>query len=180
MEEAPEPRYAFPAIERSADGEEVPMPRRPLLRMVSAAGELVAYASVLVPIYRLPPCEEKSQCLRLAVAPESERTRFLPVVVASWRVANGVVVPTPMRPLVVKFPFDVVVALPPTQRLLEMERLVVEALTKVETPVTESVPVAVMLAAERLPEKRPLPWTERSCEGEVVPMPTEPPRNCAA
>ena len=37
------------------------------------------------------------------------------------------------------------------------------------------VPVAVRLAAEMLPEKRPLPWTERSCEGEVVPMPTFPP-----
>ena len=42
-------------------------------------------------------------------------------------------------------------------------------------PEKVSVPVAVMLAAERLLEKSALPWTERSCEGEVVPSPTEPP-----
>ena len=64
-----------------------------------AAGEDVLYASLLVPIYRLPPCDEKSQCLRFAAAPESERTRFFPVVVAIWRVANGVVVPKPRFPI---------------------------------------------------------------------------------
>ena len=36
----------------------------------------------------------------------------------------GVVVPMPMEPFVVKFPFEVVVALPPTKRLLEIETLV--------------------------------------------------------
>ena len=35
-----------------------------------------------------------------------------------------------------------------------------------------TVPVAVRPATERLPLKRPLPWTDRSCEGEVVLMPT--------
>ena len=72
-------------------------------------------------------------------------------------------------------PFEVVVALPPTQRLFAMERLVEEALARADRPETASVPVAVMLAAERLLEKSALPWTERSCEGEVVPSPTEPP-----
>src|SRR3989338_9618713 len=81
----------------------------------------------------------------------------------------------PILPLVVKLPFEVVVALPPTQRLFETERLVEEALTKVETPETASVPVAVRFATERLPLTSPLPCTERSCEGEVVPSPTEPP-----
>ena len=38
----------------------------------------------------------------------------------------------------------------------------------------EMVPVAVRFATERFPEKSPLPWTERACEGEVVPMPTLP------
>ena len=39
----------------------------------------------------------------------------------------------------------------------------------------ETVPEAVRVAAERLPEKRPLPWTERRDEGEEVPSPTFPP-----
>ena len=39
----------------------------------------------------------------------------------------------------------------------ETERLVEEALVNVETPETESVEVAVMLAAERLPEMSALP-----------------------
>ena len=37
--------------------------------------------------------------MRLAAAPESERTRFLPVVVAIWREANGEVVPIPSLPV---------------------------------------------------------------------------------
>ncbi len=36
------------------------------------------------------------------------------------------------------------------------------------------VPVAVMFAAKRLPEKRPLPCTESVWEGVVVPIPTFP------
>src|SRR5579872_4671359 len=38
------------------------------------------------------------------------------------------------------------------------------------------VPVAVIAAAVRLPEKRPLPWTESDCDGEVVEIPREPAR----
>lgn len=41
---------------------------------------------------------------------------------------EGDVVPMPTVPFVVKLPLDVVVALPPTQRLEEAERFVVEAL----------------------------------------------------
>ena len=37
-----------------------------------------------------------------------------------------------------------------------------------------AVPVAVSEAMERLPEKRPLPCTERSEDGVVVPIPTKP------
>ena len=44
----------------------------------------------------------------------------------------------------------------------------------VAAPKTESVPVAVMLAAVMLPEKRPLPWTPRVAWGEVEPIPTFP------
>jgi hypothetical protein len=39
----------------------------------------------------------------------------------------------------------------------------------------EMVPVAVRLASVRSPEKSPLPWTESAREGEVVPMPRNPP-----
>ena len=37
-----------------------------------------------------------------------------------------------------------------------------------------SVPVAVMFAAVRFPEKRPLPWTANVPAGDVVPTPTVP------
>jgi hypothetical protein len=80
-------------------GEVVPRPRRPEFVMVSAADEDVAYPSVVVPMYRLPPMLENSQCLRFDPAPESLNTRFLPVVVAIWRVANGVEVPRPRLPI---------------------------------------------------------------------------------
>ena len=51
---------------------------------------------------------------------------------------------------------------------------VVEAYPSVVSPVTLRVPVAIKFASDTLPEKRPLPWTERSDAGEVVPMPTLP------
>src|ERR1700690_272948 len=64
---------------------------------------------------------------------------------------------------------------------LETMRLVVEASVAVKTevealpsvvkPVTLSVPVAVRLAPKIFPEKRPLPWTDSACVGEVVPIP---------
>ncbi len=46
----------------------VAMPTLPLFNIVNAGGVLVAYASVEVPMYKFPPIEEKSQCLRLAAA----------------------------------------------------------------------------------------------------------------
>jgi hypothetical protein len=47
-------------------------------------------------------------------------------------------------------------------------------------PETVRVPVAVRLAKETLPENRPLPWTERSEENVLVPMPNLPlPSNLA-
>src|SRR3989344_2237234 len=57
--------------------------------------------------------EEKSQCFRLAEAEVSERANEGRVP-ATWRFQFGVVVPMPILPLVVKLPFDEVVALPPT------------------------------------------------------------------
>ena len=50
-----------------------------------------------------------------------------------------------------------------------------EALVSVDLPVTESVPVAVRFAAERLPEKSPLLCTAKPVAGEVVPTPALPP-----
>ena len=44
----------------------------------------------------------------------------------------------------------------------------------VEAPPMASVPVAVKLASETLPEKRPLPCTESAWLGDVVPMPKNP------
>ena len=70
----------------------------------------------------------------------------------------GEVVPMPTDPFVVKVPLLVVVALPPTQRFPEMERLVVEALPRVVRPVTERVDVAVSAPPKNpVPEKYPLP-----------------------
>ena len=47
---------------------------------------------------------------------------------------------------------------------------------EVAVPETVSVPVAVRLAIDTLPENRPLPWTERAkfVEGVLVPRPKEP------
>ena len=39
---------------------------------------------------------------------------------------------------------------------------------------TVRVPVALILAPEMSPEKKPLPCTERTCDGELVPIPTLP------
>ena len=51
---------------------------------------------------------------------------------------------------------------------------VADALVSVVSPVTLRVPVALIFAAKILPEKNAFPCTERSCEGEVVPIPTNP------
>jgi hypothetical protein len=68
--------------------------------MASAESVDVAKRSVEVPMYKFPPIEENNQCFKFVPAPLSESTRFFPVVVAIWSVANGVEVPRP------KFPTD--------------------------------------------------------------------------
>jgi hypothetical protein len=45
---------------------------------------------------------------------------------------------------------------------------------RVAAPAMLAVPVAVRFARERLPEIRPLPWTERNCVGVDVPNPRKP------
>ena len=45
---------------------------------------------------------------------------------------------------------------------------------EVRAPPIEAVPVAMRLASVRFPEKRPLPCTESTCVGEVVPRPKLP------
>ena len=50
----------------------------------------------------------------------------------------------------------------------------IPAKVEVAVPVTERVPVAVMLAAVRLPETRASPWTPNCSAGVVEPIPTEP------
>ena len=68
------------------------------------------------------------------------------------------------------------------EELLEIKPLptvsipVVEALVRVVTPVTFKVPVAVIFATlEIFPDKKTFPCTESSWEGEVVPIPNNPP-----
>ena len=51
----------------------------------------------------------------------------------------------------------------------------VEAYPRVVSPETFKVPVAVIFATlEMFPEIRALPWTDNFCDGDVVPMPTDP------
>lgn len=79
-----------------------PLPRvtAPLLSIAIAVCEEVAKASDVVPIYKEPPSELKSQCLRLAPAlvsvkaswPKAEAPRDEE---ATWRDHLGVVVPMP-------------------------------------------------------------------------------------
>src|SRR3989344_7601046 len=118
--------------------------------------------------------EENSQCFGFAppaVTVSANEGR----VPATCRFQFGVVVPMPILPLVVKLPFEVVVALPPTQRLFAMERLVEEALARVDRPETASVEVAVSAPPKKeVPLVYWLPCIERSDVGEVVPMPTLP------
>ena len=108
------------------------MPTLPALVMVRAAGEEVAYASVLVPIYRLPPMEEKSQCLRFAPAEVSERASDGRVP-ATWKSQFGVEVPTPTFP-----PYG-----------LRRRLLVVPALPMMKLPEAEEIgPPKVVVAVE--------------------------------
>jgi hypothetical protein len=58
------------------------MPTLPPLRSVSTEFVEVAYASVLLPMYRFPPSLEKSQCFRLVPALLSVRP--------SWPLLNVV------------------------------------------------------------------------------------------
>jgi len=88
-----------------------------------------------------------------------------------------VVVPTPIAPtkvdvadVVARIFATVGVEVPITDPAALVERRIL-----LPTPESVSVPVAVIAAAVRLPEKRPLPCTESDCDGEVVPMPTRPP-----
>ena len=81
MVEVPVVKLAIPWIPKREPGVDVPIPTLPLLLKVSA-GVVVPYASVVVPIYRLPPIDENSQCLRFTPAPLSVSTNCLPVVVA--------------------------------------------------------------------------------------------------
>jgi len=51
----------------------------------------------------------------------------------------------------------------------------VEASPRVVKPATFNVPVAVMLATlEIFPDKKTFPWTDKSWDGEVEPIPTKP------
>ena len=61
---------------------------------------------------------------------------------SSDNLAQGVVVAIPMDPVVVNVPAEDVVAFPPTQRLEDTDKFVVEAPPlKVESPATASEPV---------------------------------------
>ena len=63
-------------MESCAQGLEEPIPKNPALVMVRAEGLLVAYASVEVPMYRLPPMEENIQVFLLSAALVSVRAKL--------------------------------------------------------------------------------------------------------
>jgi len=73
--------------------------------------------------------------------------------------------PTPRVPVRRLVPMEVVATMAP-EELVERREL--------GRPESVTVPVAVMFAAERLPEKSPLPCTESAWDGEVVPTPKKP------
>lgn len=90
--------------------------------------------------------------------------------------AISLVVPRTTRfPFVVMLPFEVVVALPPIQRLEAMEKFVVEAFVSVVTPVTPSVPPIVVFALRNAsPTVRKVPFTSSLYRGAMVFTPTLP------
>jgi len=92
--------------------------------------------------------------------PQAEALAETVPSVPTWRQR----VPVPPKPETIRLVVEAVVAV----------IMVVDAYGKVEAPmpVTVSVPVAVRLASERLPENKLLPWTESVDAGVVVPMPT--------
>jgi hypothetical protein len=156
---------SFPFTESNPHGEVVPMPIRPLLRIVNAAGLEVAYASVDVPIYRLPPIEEKSQCLLFAAALVSVRANDGRVP-ATWRFHCGVLVPMPTIPLYRAVRIGAVpVALLSEKIELFCAPLVVAFRVKlpltprppcnIVLPVTSSVPFENMLPAKMEPPVEP-------------------------
>ena len=76
IEEDPRPKKALPPTENIELGEVVPIPTKLLEpRMLIEGIVVVEYKSDEVPIYRLPPIEEKSQCLRLVPAEVSVSVR---------------------------------------------------------------------------------------------------------
>src|SRR3989344_8550316 len=92
------PTFTVPFTSSLDDGVVVPMPTLPPLRTVNAAGDDVAYASVVVPTYKLPPIEETSQCFKL-VPPEVSESAKDGLEPATWRFQFGVVVPIPKKPV---------------------------------------------------------------------------------
>ena len=90
--------------------------------------------------------------------------------------------PTETQPLATAIPFVAVVVAPVkvTAPVTVVEPFMVDEAEEtkpprsVVTPVTASVPVAVTFAPDTFPEKSPLPWTDNTCDGEVVPRPKSP------
>src|SRR3989344_1193767 len=102
-----------------------------------------------------------SQCLRLVPAPESERTRFFPVVVAIWSEAKGEEVPSPRfptapskknceRPALPKRTVEEALRPPRSERAVEVAlvltpKFVVGVHEKVPEPEPQAVPVLEMV-----------------------------------
>ena len=130
------------------------MPMLPLFESENTAGVLVPKASVVVPMYKFPPMEEKSQCLRLVPAEASDRANDGRVP-AIWKFQFGVVVPIPT------FLFESTTRpLPPTVRS-EEKRLVDEA-------VVEKKLVEVAFVVVELPEIFKFPVKVEDALGNIM------------
>src|SRR3989344_4399419 len=108
---------------------------------------------------------------RSATATPVAEVQFTAAVVEAAIVELGMLQKPKLMPAMVEPP-------PPTTRLVVLAvpvtpTCVVVALTRVVSPVTFKVPVAVTLATlVRLPENKALPCTEKTCAGVAVPIPT--------
>ena len=89
---------ALPATDRLRYGVVVPMPTRPFVSITNCV--VVAYASDVLPKYRLPPSDEMNLCFRSVPAPVSVSTSWglkvtEAVELASWKREKGDVEPIP-------------------------------------------------------------------------------------
>ena len=122
-------------------------------------------SGVVVPIERLSVWVVSRTRVPSSVHPEGvpPESSSEPQVIYPRALVSRTEVPEQPRRLLILIP--VAVSIPPAN----VEVAVEEALS---WPWIFTVPVAIRFARVRFPEINPLPWTERSWAGEVVPTPT--------